>query len=82
MPAVGELNYLVENGSIGMRHIIYIFFSIQSMKLTAEKAGLVLEETKTLTPSAWLHFQWIHLMTCPSEGIPSIFGLLMAGLVS
>lgn len=49
------------------------FFSIKSMQLTAEKAGLVLEETKTLTASAWLHFQWIHLLTCPLEGIPSSF---------
>jgi len=49
------------------------FFSSNSMQLAAEQAGLVMERTMTITPSAWLHFQWIHLLTYPPEGRPSIF---------
>jgi 2-polyprenyl-3-methyl-5-hydroxy-6-metoxy-1,4-benzoquinol methylase len=49
------------------------FFTNQSMRLAAEQAGLVLDKTYTITPSAWLHFQWIHLLTCPVEGKPSVF---------
>ena len=49
------------------------FFSMRSMKLAAEQAGLVVEKTVTITPSAWLHFQWIHLLSCPSEGVASPF---------
>ena len=49
------------------------FFTIRSMQLAAEQAGLVVERAITITPSAWLHFQWIHLLTCPPEGTPSVF---------
>lgn len=49
------------------------FFTVKSMRLAAQKAGLVLERTATVTPSAWLHFQWVHQFTCPPEGKPSIF---------
>ena len=49
------------------------FFSLQSMRLAAEQAGLVLENSATITPSAWLHFQWVHLLSCPPEGKPSVF---------
>ncbi len=49
------------------------FFTAQSMRLAAEQAGLVLERTITTTASAWLHFQWIHLLTCPPTGFPSAF---------
>ncbi len=49
------------------------FFSVRSMRLAAEQAGLVLERSVTITPSAWLHFQWVHLFSCPPEGMPSVF---------
>jgi 2-polyprenyl-3-methyl-5-hydroxy-6-metoxy-1,4-benzoquinol methylase len=49
------------------------FFTLKSMQLAAQNAGLVLERTVTITPSAWLHFQWIHFFTCPPEGKPSVF---------
>jgi 2-polyprenyl-3-methyl-5-hydroxy-6-metoxy-1,4-benzoquinol methylase len=49
------------------------FFTHRSMQLAAEQAGLVVEKTTTITPSAWLHFQWIHLLSCPPEGNPSVF---------
>jgi len=49
------------------------FFSVRSMRLAAERAGLVLERTMTITPSAWLHFQWIHLLCYPQERKPSAF---------
>ena len=41
--------------------------------LAAEQVRLVVERTMTITPSAWLHYQWIHLLTCPTEGQPSVF---------
>lgn len=47
------------------------FFSVRSMRLAAEKAGLSLDRTKTITPSAWLRYQWIHLFFYPKEGMPS-----------
>jgi SAM-dependent methyltransferase len=49
------------------------FFTPYSMQLAAEQAGLVVERTITITPSAWLHFQWLHLLMYPPEGKPSIF---------
>lgn len=49
------------------------FFSPASMRLATEDAGLVVERSVTITPSAWLHFQWLHLLTYPQEGRPSIF---------
>jgi SAM-dependent methyltransferase len=49
------------------------FFTPYSMQLAAEQAGLVVETTMTITPSAWLHYQWIHLLACPPEGTPSVF---------
>ena len=49
------------------------FFTLRSMRLTAEQAGLVVERTVTITPSAWLHYQWIHLLSCPPEGVTSPF---------
>ena len=41
--------------------------------LAAEQAGLVVERAITITPSAWLHYQWIHLLSCPPEGVVSPF---------
>lgn len=49
------------------------FFSIHSMQLAAEQAGLVLEKVETITPSAWLYFQWIHLLSFPQEKNTSVF---------
>jgi SAM-dependent methyltransferase len=49
------------------------FFSQTSMRLAAQQAGLIVERSTTITPSPWLHYQWIHLLTYPSEGTPSIF---------
>lgn len=49
------------------------FFTAESMRRAAERAGLVIEKSVTRTPSAWLHFQWIHLLTRPPEGRPSAF---------
>jgi SAM-dependent methyltransferase len=49
------------------------FFSRRSMELSAQQAGLVLEDSRTVTPSAWLVFQWMHLMTRPREGRRSDF---------
>ncbi len=49
------------------------FFSFQSMRLAAEKAGLVLELSRTITSSEWLYYQWIHLLNFPEKGHPSPF---------
>jgi SAM-dependent methyltransferase len=49
------------------------FFTRRSMALAAEQAGLVVQTAVTLTPSAWLHFQWIHLLAYPRAGQPSVF---------
>ena len=49
------------------------FFSGKSMKLAAEKAGLVVEQNKTTTSSQWLFYQWLHLATYPDMGQPSGF---------
>jgi hypothetical protein len=48
-------------------------FSQTSMRLAAEQAGLVMERSMTITPSAWLYYQWLHVFTYPEEGNPSIF---------
>jgi SAM-dependent methyltransferase len=49
------------------------FFSTRSMRLGLEKTGLRLDRVVTVSPSPWLHYQWLHLLTCPPEGIPSKF---------
>lgn len=49
------------------------FFSLRSMKVAAERAGLVLESSRTITSSDWLHYQWIHLLNFPNKEIPSQF---------
>jgi 2-polyprenyl-3-methyl-5-hydroxy-6-metoxy-1,4-benzoquinol methylase len=48
-------------------------FSQQSFQLAAEKAGLILEQTKTITSSEWLYYQWIHLYFFPKIENPSVF---------
>lgn len=49
------------------------FFTTESMRQAAEQAGLVMESVRTITSSDWLHFQWLHLLTYPATGTPSIF---------
>lgn len=49
------------------------FFSRASMARAAEAAGLVLERHVTVTPSAWLDYQWAHLVTYPRPGVPSAY---------
>lgn len=48
-------------------------FSIKSMKIAAEKAGLIVKKYKTITSSEWLYYQWLHLITYPKMGVPSGF---------
>lgn len=47
------------------------FFSSRSMTRAAEVAGLELVRQVTVTPSAWLNYQWGHLVTRPGPGVPS-----------
>ncbi len=49
------------------------FFTPTSMRIAAEKTGLRLETVDCITPSYWLHAQWLHLLTYPSPGVASIF---------
>lgn len=48
-------------------------FSINSLRIAAEQAGLSLERAKTIASSEWLYYQWIHLLTYPKMGKPSTF---------
>lgn len=48
-------------------------FSLTSMTLTAQHAGLSVERVKTITSSEWLLYQWAHLFTRPTMGNPSPF---------
>jgi hypothetical protein len=43
------------------------------MEAAARQAGLVMERTTTVTPSAWLVYQWMHLITRPPTGQRSPF---------
>lgn len=58
-------------------------FSIKSMAIAAEQAGMVLEQIRVITSSEWLFYQWVHLVTFPQMGVPSPFwsskGRLRAG---
>jgi 2-polyprenyl-3-methyl-5-hydroxy-6-metoxy-1,4-benzoquinol methylase len=48
-------------------------FSKKSIGLVADQAGFTLEQTRTITSSDWLCFQWIHLLLFPKMGEPSPF---------
>ncbi len=48
-------------------------FSPESMRMAAKKAELKLEACTIITSSEWLHYQWLHLLTYPTEGVPSAF---------
>lgn len=50
-------------------------FSKRSLQLSAEKAGLFVEKSITITNSEWLHYQWIHLFFFPKINKPSNFWL-------
>ncbi|MEO3431129.1 class I SAM-dependent methyltransferase [Pelagibius sp. CAU 1746] len=49
------------------------FFNSRSMSLLAASAGLEIERHLKVTTPEWLHYQWIHLATCPDPGEPSVF---------
>jgi 2-polyprenyl-3-methyl-5-hydroxy-6-metoxy-1,4-benzoquinol methylase len=49
------------------------FFSTASLRKVAAGAGLVLKQRVTITNSAWLGFQWCHLMAYPAPGQRSAF---------
>lgn len=48
-------------------------FSRRSLRIAAEQAGLKVAEIKTTTNSEWLFYQWLHLITYPKPGEPSLF---------
>jgi 2-polyprenyl-3-methyl-5-hydroxy-6-metoxy-1,4-benzoquinol methylase len=48
-------------------------FSIKSLQLAAEQAGLELTGRRSITKSDWLLFQWLHLALYPEQGKPSVF---------
>ena len=48
-------------------------FSKESMRSAATQTGFVVDYSKTITSSYWLHMQWCHLLTCPKMGEPSEF---------
>ena len=48
-------------------------FSRASLRLLAEKSGLVVESLRTLTNASWLLYQWLHLAAFPAPGRPSPF---------
>jgi 2-polyprenyl-3-methyl-5-hydroxy-6-metoxy-1,4-benzoquinol methylase len=54
------------------------FFSVDSLRSAAEKAGLCVEGVRSITNSEWLKYQWIHLATRPKEGTPSPFWAVTA----
>ncbi len=49
------------------------FFTRCSMLLAAKQAGLQVVKVKTTTNSEWLLYQWMHLVTYPKRGEPSLF---------
>ncbi len=49
------------------------FYSEKSMQILVDKSDLEIVDSRTITPSAWLHFQWLHLLTYPGQGEPSKF---------
>lgn len=48
-------------------------FSVASMTLAAQQAGLSVTEVKTITDSDWLLYQWIRIFTQTKIGEPSFF---------
>lgn len=54
------------------------FYSKTSMQKLAKLAGLEIVSVKTITASAWLYFQWLHLLTYPKINQPSDFWAISA----
>lgn len=48
-------------------------FSTRSMAIAAQRAGLTVVRSRTVTSSEWLSYQWAHLVTFPKPGEPSPF---------
>lgn len=48
-------------------------FSMRSMAIAAQRAGLTVVRSRTITSSEWLSYQWAHLVTLPEPGEPSPF---------
>lgn len=46
-------------------------FTPDSLSRFAGSAGFDIRDIKTLTSSDWLHFQWCHVMTYPTEAVAS-----------
>ena len=44
------------------------FFSRTSLKMLAAKCGYEVRLYKTITPTDWLAFQWMHLLSFPEQG--------------
>jgi 2-polyprenyl-3-methyl-5-hydroxy-6-metoxy-1,4-benzoquinol methylase len=49
------------------------YFNPDSLHAAAEKSGYQVEQVRTVTNSAWLKFQILHLLLCPPMGVPSQF---------
>lgn len=49
------------------------FYSEKSIQILVDKSDLEIADSRTITPSAWLSFQWLHLLTYPKQGEPSKF---------
>lgn len=49
------------------------FFSRQSMREAARASGFSLEHCRTVTNSAWIGFQWCHLLAYPKPGVRSAY---------
>lgn len=47
------------------------FFTRESIIRSAAQTGFTLEQATTVTNSAWLDYQWGHLVTLPAPGQPS-----------
>jgi len=48
-------------------------FSMRSMAIAAQRAGLTVIRSRTITSSEWLSYQWTHLVTFPKAGERSPF---------
>lgn len=48
-------------------------FTFRSLRIAAKNAGLEIERHKTITDSAWLYLQWMHLFFYPAENKASDF---------
>lgn len=49
------------------------FFSVASLRIAAERAGLQIERLETVTSSEWLRYQWIHMLLRAAPGEKSVW---------